>query len=188
MTATNVEGLGEVWKDIPGYEGRYQASNLGRIKSLARVAVMGGHGQCFKEVKEKVLNPGIHKSSGYRFVGLNGRKTKTPVHRAIAKTFIPNPDNKPFINHIDGNKINNRVENLEWCTAKENVRHAIAMGLTNVSGVNQPTAQINDDIVRQMRAMYKETNMTYREIANHFGVIRQLAERVITGYTWKHVQ
>lgn len=104
----------EIWKDIPGYEGLYQASNLGRIRSL---------------IRNKILIGGI--KNGYREVILckNGKRKYMLVHRLIAQTFLENKKNKPQINHIDGNKHNNNVNNLEWCTRSENMKHAYKIGL-----------------------------------------------------------
>lgn len=104
----------EIWKDIKGYEGIYQVSNLGKVKSLNYK-----RGKHEKEIKQ-VLN-----SRGYLEVGLFNGKVKTHrVHRLVAQTFIPNPENKDEVNHIDGNKKNNTVNNLEWNTSKENIHHA----------------------------------------------------------------
>ena len=100
----------EIWKDIPGYEGLYQASTSGEIKSLFRY--------------NKILKQTVGKN-GYKAVELfkNKKGKRFSVHRLIALTFIPNPYNKPQINHIDENKVNNNIENLEWVTAEENLKH-----------------------------------------------------------------
>lgn len=112
--------LFEIWKDIKGFEGKYQVSNLGNIKHLLK------HG------KSKILNPSTEKH-GYKVVVLYNKGTVRTfkVHRIVAETFIEKPLNKEQINHIDGNKTNNRVDNLEWCTAKENMNHAFKNGLCN---------------------------------------------------------
>ena len=98
----------EIWKDIPGYEGRYQASNLGRIKSILRGET---------RIKKLYLD-----RRGYFQVciNVNGKQYNKSVHRLIAKTFIKNPDNKPCIDHINTVRTDNRVENLRWVTYKEN--------------------------------------------------------------------
>ena len=98
----------EIWKPVVGYEGLYEVSNWGRIKSI-------------KFGKERILNPGTN-SCGYLHVGLykNGKRKIFLVHRLVAEAFIPNPNNLPCINHKDENKLNNSVENLEWCNSKYN--------------------------------------------------------------------
>ena len=101
----------EEWKDIEGYEGLYQVSTLGRVRSLY------GHGG----VSVRILKPYIRKT-GYLDVGLfkNGAYSYKLIHRLVAQAFVPNPENKPVVNHKDEDKTNNQVENLEWCTAEYN--------------------------------------------------------------------
>ena len=112
----------EEWKDIKGYEGLYKVSNLGKVKSM-------GHRRT--HTLEKDLKPSIFH--GYEHVTLlkHGKGTKMRVHRIVAQAFIPNPLNKPQINHIDGNKLNNCISNLEWATSQENILHAFNMGLNH---------------------------------------------------------
>ena len=117
----------EVWKDIPGYEGFYQASTLGRIRSLSRyVAHSSGNGTCYRN--GKILQQ--KSSDQYQSVILSvlGKHKSVGVHRLIAITFIPNPDNLPVVNHKDLNTRNNCVSNLEWVTQRDNCLHAIANG------------------------------------------------------------
>lgn len=109
----------EIWKDLTGYIGIYQVSNNGRIKSLSR-KIVRKNGQ-IAIVKEKILKSKKDRY-GYFFIVLsnnNIRKTIL-VHRLVAAAFIPNPENKPCIDHIDGNRTNNHADNLRWVTAKEN--------------------------------------------------------------------
>lgn len=113
----------EIWKDVVGYEGIYQASNLGRIKSLDMKIVTS---RCIEKRPGRILKQSL-KKHGYLSLTLCRNKIKTDfrAHKVIAITFIPNPENKRTINHKNGIKTDNRVENLEWMTHKENIHHAI---------------------------------------------------------------
>lgn len=113
-----------LWKSICGYEGLYAVSDKGQVKSLSRTTTDGKH------IKPKIIQGGMYPN-GYRFVSLrkNGKNETKMVHRLVAEAFIPNPENLPVVNHIDGNKENNSVSNLEWCTQRDNLKHAVVMGL-----------------------------------------------------------
>ena len=118
----------EVWKDIKGYEGVYQVSNQGRVRSLDRLNSAG------KRMKGSIRRQSKN-SNGYLYVNLclNGKSFNCSVHRLVAITFIPNPDNKYTVNHKNENKEDNRVENLEWMSLQENLRygtHDIRMAQT----------------------------------------------------------
>jgi hypothetical protein len=110
----------EIWKDIPRYEGYYQVSNLGRVKSLKR----------YQSPYETILKQ-PYNDGGYHIVSvwIKSKGEIFRVHRLIAQAFIPNPHNKPHINHKDGDKTNNHIDNLEWCTHLENMRHAFKTNL-----------------------------------------------------------
>lgn len=112
----------EIWKDIKGYEGLYQVSNLGNIKSLDRFVVYSGGELKLHKSKNIKQNP---NQQGYLTMTLskNNCKKSFRVNRLVAETFIPNPLNLPQVNHKDENKLNNNVENLEWCTAKYNCNY-----------------------------------------------------------------
>lgn len=111
----------EEWRDVAGYEGRYQVSSMGRVKSLER-KVPKGYGE--RTVKERILKPKTDRY-GYLIVGLYaGGKIRTfLVHRLVCEAFRENPEGKPQVNHINEDKTDNRASNLEWCTAKENTNH-----------------------------------------------------------------
>lgn len=111
----------EIYKDIKGYEGLYQISNLGNVKSLSR-KIFNGRGYYIR--KEMIIKAGKDKD-GYLYVQLSKDNIAKPhkVHRLVAETFIPNPENLPQVNHKDEVKNNNIVENLEWCTAKYNINY-----------------------------------------------------------------
>lgn len=109
----------EIWKDIEGYEGLYQVSNMGRVKSMERV-VRGKNGGT-RHIKETILRPRQNKF-GYLYLTLykNGEQWSARIHRLVAETFIPNPNNYRDVNHKDEDKTNNCVDNLEWCTQAYN--------------------------------------------------------------------
>lgn len=145
----------EIWKGIPGYEEKYQASNLGRIRST-----ISWNGRYYYK-KERILVP--QKNCWGRLqidLSKNGKVKKYSVHRLVAQTFIPNPENKPEINHIDGNKLNNNIENLEWVTSKENVLHAYRTGL-------RKSSQKNVEHARRMGQSMKKAILQY-DLNNNF--------------------
>ena len=111
----------EIWKDVVGYEGVYEVSNMGRVKRVGKY-----RNQCAEWDSNHILRPG-HKDNEYLFVNLSkeGKNKIKYVHRLVAEAFLPNPKNKATVNHIDGDRTNNVVENLEWATYKENNNHSL---------------------------------------------------------------
>ena len=113
--------MNEEWKDIVGFEGLYQVSNLGRIKCLEHKCP-GRYKGKFRTVKEHMMKPAENKTNGYMYVSLSNsdRGRTITVHRLVANAFLPNHENKPILNHKDEDKHNNCVSNLEWCTSLYN--------------------------------------------------------------------
>lgn len=130
----------EVWKDIEGYEGLYQVSNIGRVKSLEKY-VPGKNG-CKQVRRERILNCSVN-GSGYPHFSIykDGVVKTVLVHRIVASAFLDNPLQLPEVNHIDGDKTNNRSENLEWCTEKQNVRHAWENGINRMTDKHRESAR-----------------------------------------------
>ena len=130
----------EVWKDIRGFEGIYKISNFGRIKS-------------FKRVEDGYILSNKNSKNGYLSVVLintNNKKIRyTRIHRLVAEAFIPNPENKREVNHIDGNKQNNLISNLQWATSSENIRHAIKLNPNMIYGMNQYNKEMRPNPIYQ---------------------------------------
>lgn len=128
----------EIWKDIKGYEGYYQISNLGNVKSLERTVY---HSDGRVQVRKERIMSKRESTDGYYIAKLNVDKQSKSIaiHRLIAEAFIPNPNNFPEVNHIDTNRKNNKVENLEWCTRIDNIMHSVKLGhYKGKSGENNP--------------------------------------------------
>lgn len=123
----------EIWKPVVGLEGIYEISNLGNVKSIDRITI--GINGIKQHRKGKMLSFHYNRK-GYKRVQLGKYGVKV-VHQLVAKAFIPNPENKPQVNHIDGNKENNSSDNLEWVTMKENLDHAWREGLRNVDSFHK---------------------------------------------------
>ena len=163
--------MSEVWRDIEGYEGLYQVSNQGRVKS-------------FKWNKERFLKPSMDKD-GYLLVTLcAGGKPKTlKVHRLVCEAFHENPDNKPQVNHINEDKTDNRACNLEWCTCKQNVNH----GSRN-ERVSKPVGQYSLD--GKLIKLWPSTMEVQRQTGFSQGNISQVANgkyKQAYGCIWKYV-
>jgi hypothetical protein len=158
----------EIWKDIPGYEGVYQASSLGRIKSTYR--------------QKRILKP--QKGTKYHHVRLSKAKEITIhlVHRLIAKTFLENPENKRTVNHIDGNPYNNIVQNLEWATHTENINHKIKI-LKKGIGRKGKVQKLNKEIVLQIR----QSELSCLKLSKQYNVYASTIWNIKTKRTWKNI-
>jgi len=134
----------EVWKDILDFEDYYQISNYGRVKSLRRYIEIGKHSYWKNEI---IMKQQLNLKTGYRAVSLckNSKYKLRTIHRVMAIAFIPNPENKPEVNHLDGVKTNNYVGNLEWNTSSENIQHAFDTGLFNTEAFRNRKTRWNHD-------------------------------------------
>jgi hypothetical protein len=144
----------EIWKPIKGYEDSYQISNYGRLKTLSRKARVGSNGH--RVLAERIIK---FNDDGKGYVKGRLFKNKEPkrvyMHQLVARAFIPNPENKPHINHIDGVRSNNIVTNLEWVTASENILHSYKIGLSSNKGENHSQAKLNKTKVKEIRLLHK---------------------------------
>lgn len=152
----------EVWKDIEGYEGLYQVSNLGRVKSLERY--FENHSKLQKlEGKIKAIRI---DTGGYYTTDLycNNKQRTWKVHRLVAMAFIPNPEKKPTVNHKDGNKLNNNVDNLEWCTQHEQNEHFYRLGLKSKENIDKAIKAMNKANAKKVKCL--ETGVVYESASD----------------------
>lgn len=172
----------EIWKDIAGYEGLYQINNYGDVKSL-------NYGNT---KKEKILKP--HNNDGYYDVTLykHGKHKQYKIHRLVAQNFIPNPKNKPQVNHKDGNKINNNVNNLEWVTNSENIKHAFKTNLhkkyygsdhNNAKKIKQYT--LEGKFIKEWGSIV-EASIYYKTTKENIFSCLKHKSKTAKGYKWEY--
>lgn len=184
----------EVWKPVVGFESLYEVSNTGKVRSVTRtytnsrkqVRTIFG-----KELKADNKRTKRDTTNQYKRVTLcrNGRLIHKSVHRLVAEAFIENNRvDRDQINHKDGDKTNNSVENLEWCTNKENIDHSVRMNLINPNppkGENAVFAKLTDNQVCMMRQLYSEQNYDISKLAKDYGVTICTANNAIFGRSYK---
>lgn len=160
----------EIWKDVPNYEGTYQISNLGNVKSLW----FG---------KDKILKP-REDTGGYMQVALykEGKSKFFLVHRLIMLAFVGESDLQ--VNHKNGIKSDNHLQNLEYCTASKNTQHAYDIGLSS-KGEKHYASKLTRACAERIK--YGHQGMTQQEVANIYGVSRMLISEIRSGKAWKHI-
>lgn len=160
-----------MWKQIKNYD--YEINSEGIVRRIST-----------QQIKKPYI---IH--NGYLAVQLNieGKRKGYLIHRLIAEYFIPNPKNKPFINHIDSNRLNNVLSNLEWCTHQENVIHSYKQGFSSNTGSKNGFSKLNEELVKEIRKRHSlgETN---KQIAKNIGVSENCIQQVTKRINWKHVE
>lgn len=179
----------ETWKPVVGYEGIYEVSSFGRVKTVDHFVdyKQSGKYKTKMHVKEKIRK--LQNIKGYLTVQLlsKGSSRTALVHRLVANAFIHNPLNKPDVNHIDNNTSNNNVTNLEWCTEKENNYHCIRSGRhVSKKGSSHPHSKLSEKDIPIIKQLRKD-GLSYRLIGEHYGVhLGTIFYAIKLG--WKHVK
>ena len=165
----------EVWRPVKDYEGYYEISNFGKLMSLN----YKGNGY------KKILKTNINEF-GYERIRLNVEKVgkNKKIHRLVAEAFIDNPENKRCVNHKDGNKRNNNLTNLEWCTHSENKLHAFKNNITKaLCGENSYNSKLNNKYVIEI---YKSVK-SHRQLATEYGVAKNAITSIKAKKTWREI-
>lgn len=185
-----MENIIEEWKPCPEYENVYEISNLGRLKSkpvfVQNDSIFGDEGGYIKHIKLK--NQTINRY-GYMTSKLcfNGKCRRLTIHRLVAKAFIPNPKKYSQVNHIDGNKKNNVISNLEWVSPSQNTKHAWDTGLINadhMKGSNHHNSKVTEEIVKDIRA---NKILKRKDLAEKYNISVYTVNDIINRKTWTHV-
>jgi hypothetical protein len=165
----------EIWKDISGYENIYKVSNFGNVKRNG------------KNENRKLSSDG----KGYCVIDLwkDGLQHAYKVHRLVANAFIPNPLNKSQVNHIDGKKLNNSVDNLEWVTNLENIQHARATGLyrNQVRGSKSGSAKLNEELALQIYDLTNHKTFPLKKICEMYNMSKYAILCIKNKKSWKHI-
>ncbi len=170
----------EIWKDIEGYEGLYQVSNTGKVKSI--VMSMGRRVRELTQMKRSNHYEGlcVHLYN-------NDKKMKTyPIHRLVAQAFIPNPNNLPNVCHKDDNPKNNKVSNLFWGTTQDNVKDRQSKG-RQARGESSAPGKLKNDQVLTILEEYTGKRGELERFAERFNVTRQAVWHIVHKKTWKHI-
>lgn len=173
----------ETWKKIDGDFGVdvFEVSNFGRVKKLSRKSIA----KWSPDTKEVMMNPKVQWKKGYlRFVTkVGGKRVQKFIHRLVAAAFVDNPDNKPHVNHIDGNKKNNHFSNLEWCTPQENNEHGVRIGLLKRGRNIKPYVSVRNEWSGRKPIIDLNTGifLTAEDVADILGTSPGYVQKMLRG-------
>ncbi len=173
----------EIWKDIKDYVGYYQVSNIGKVRSVDRLLTYSSGQKNLHKGRVLILR---NNHRGYPMAMLSKKDAQRciAVHRLVATTFIENPDSKPEVNHISGNKEDNTIHNLEWNTREENEHHAKVNGL-KPRGSKHKNSKLKEGDILDIRSMYP--SHTYKSIGLKYNVTHRTIWDVVNLKTWRHL-
>lgn len=172
-------------RPIPGFEGRYEAASDGSIYSVRRVFI---HESGYEQIiPEKQMTTQLTETGYYRVaLTTNGRSKSYRAHRLVAAAFLPNPENLPEVNHLNADRTDNRVSNLEWCTKEQNRQHAVRLRCEGVLGPRSASRKLNPEGVTHARRAFRD-GAAYKQIADAYGVSVETIRDAIRGKTWSAV-
>ena len=184
----------EIWREIHGFEKIYQISNLGRVASVNRsIPKTNKLGKKYQETKSgKILSAGDN-GKGYLFVNLrkNNKSKQFYIHRLVATAFIANPENKPCVNHINGIKADNKLENLEWCTHSENTTHGYKSNLIKTpikyKGLDNGNSKFSKEDVLSIRKSYSCKEKNQVQLATAYNVSQCVISRIVLNKSYKEL-
>lgn len=176
----------EKWKPIKGFEGYYEVSSLGRIRSKDRI-VKTRHSQFMYKGRVLLARYNEHAKGTYVSLSVKSNIQRFFVHRLVAIAFIPNPENKPHVNHLDADRSNNKVSNLEWCTASENLKHCVKLGRHKCPrGEKHPRTKLTECSVNDIMRLIK-LGLKNKDIASIYGIKASTVSAIKLGGQWNHV-